>query len=129
MLLRFVISDRDLRTGQQTGLMTLAYRLLRSGDLSEADEDALGIHIKWLEANLPVPERFARKRNVSHKQTHGISWLKDDAIDAIQHLHAVADIARRYDYAVDVVLTERPGYVVHEDDWQVVAEPFHGEQS
>ena len=128
MLLRFVIPDRDERTGQQTGLMTVAYRLLRSGDLSHAEEEGLRSHMKWLEINLPVPAKFARKRNVSHKATHGIPWLKSSAADAVRYLHAIADIARRHDYSVDVMQTERPGYIVYEDEWQVVAEPFHGEQ-
>ena len=128
MLLRFVIPDRDQRTGQQTGLMTVAYRLLRAGNLSHAEEEGLRSHMQWLEANLPIPSRFARKRNVSHKKTHGISWLRASAIDAVRYMHAVADIARRHDYPVEVVQTERAGYIVYEDEWQVVAEPFHGKQ-
>lgn len=50
------------------------------------------------------------------------------AIDAVRYMHAVADIVRRHDYPVEVVQTERAGYVVYEDEWQIVAEPFHGEQ-
>jgi hypothetical protein len=41
----------------------------------------------------------------------------------------LADILRRHGVAVEVVETGRPGYVVHEDEWQVVAEPFHGERT
>jgi hypothetical protein len=128
MLLRFVTPDRDERTGQRTGLMTVAYRLLRSGNLPHADEEGLRSHTQWLETNLPVPARFARKRNVSHKQTHGISWLRSSATDAVRYLHAIADIARQHDHLIEIVQTERPGYIVHEDQWQVVAEPFHGEE-
>lgn len=128
MLLRFVIQNRDERTGQRTGLMTVAYHLLRSGNLSHAEEEGLRGPMQWLETNLPIPARFARKRNVSHKETHGISWLRSSAVDAVRYMHAVADIARRHDYPVEVVQTERPGYIVYEDEWQIVAEPFHGEQ-
>jgi hypothetical protein len=88
MLLRFVIPDRDERTGQQTGLMTVAYRLLRSGNFSHAEEESLRSPMQWLETNLPVPVRFARKRNVSHKQMHGISWLRSSATDVIHYLPA-----------------------------------------
>ena len=128
MLLRFVISDRDERTGQQTGLMTVAYRLLRAGDLLHGDEEELRSHTKWLETNLPIPTRFARKRNVAHKETHGASWVRSSALEAIRCLHAIADIARRHEYSIEVIQTERPGYVVYQDEWQVVAEPFYGEQ-
>ncbi len=128
MLLRFVTPGRDERTGQRTGLMTVAYRLLRSGNLSHAEEEGLRSHTQWLETNLPVPARFARKRNVSHRQTHGISWLRSSATDAVRCLHAIADIARQHDHLIEIAQTERPGYIAHEDEWQVVAEPFHGEE-
>lgn len=127
-LLRFVIPDRDLRTGQPMGLMTLAYRLLRSNDIAQGDESELQRLVHWMEIHIPIPSRFARKRNVSHKETHGISWIKADAVEAVGHLHAIAGIVERYGYRIDVLRTDRPGYIVHEDDWQVVAEPFHGEQ-
>jgi hypothetical protein len=127
-LLRFVIPDRDRRTGQPMGLLTLAYQLLRSNDLTKEDDHELRRLVTWMETQVPIPSRFARKRNVSHKETHGISWMKADAAEAIRHLHHIADIVRRYGYPVDILQTERPGYVVHEDAWQVVAEPFHGEQ-
>jgi len=128
-LLRFVISDRDWRTGQPKGLMSLAYDLLRSGELPSTDEYELLQHVEWIEANLPVPERFARKRNVSHKNTHGISWIKADATEAVRRFRAIAEIMNRHDLAVEVMQTDRPGYIVYEDDWQLVAEPFHGEST
>ncbi len=127
-LLRFVIPNRDQRTGQPMGLMTLAYRLLGSSELTGEDDHELRQLVEWMETQVPIPSRFARKRNVSHKETHGISWMKADAAEAIRHLHFIAEIVRRYGYSVDIMQTERPGYVVHEDAWQVVAEPFHGEQ-
>lgn len=129
MLLRFVIADRDERSGQPAGLMTAAYRLLRAGDLGAIDEAALREHLHWIESQVPVPTRFARKRNVSHKHTHGISWLKAEATEAASHLFAIAKIMRQAGQPVEILRTERPGYVVHEDAWQVVAEPFHGDQT
>lgn len=127
MFLRFVGTDLDLRTGQSTGLMTLAYALRDSGDLNIADTDQLHAHLGWIQRNVPVPTRFARRRNPYHKETHGVSWAKATAVEFVRHMHAIADILGRYDTGVDIVRTSRPGYVVYEDDWQVVAEPFHGE--
>ncbi len=127
MLLRFVGHDLDPRTGQPIGLMTLAYGLRNSGDTNVADADQLLAHLDWIQCSVPIPTRFARRRNPYHKETHGVSWAKATAVEFVRHLHAIADILGRYDIAVHVVRTTRPGYVVHEDDWQVVAEPFHGE--
>lgn len=127
MFLRFVGHDLDPRTGQPIGLMTLAYALRNSGDANVADSDQLLAHLDWIQRHVPIPTRFARRRNGGHKETHGLSWAKASAAEFVRHLHAIADILGRYDMAVEVVRTTRPGYVVHEDDWQVVAEPFHGE--
>ena len=127
MLLRFVISERDPRTGMPTGLLTVAYRLLRTDNLVASDDEALGCQLRWLEQHLPEPERFARKRNVSHKYTHGVSWLKPEAGEALRRFHAIADVLRCNDLPVEILHTERPGYVVYQDAWQVVAEPFHGD--
>jgi hypothetical protein len=127
VLLRFVISDRDERTGQPMGLMTLAYRLLRSNSLTHAEDLQFREIVGWLESNLPIPARFARKRNMSHKHTHGVSWIRVSAIEVLTHLHALADLVRLQGYVIEILQTERPGYVVYEDQWQVVAEPFHGE--
>ncbi|RDZ26074.1 hypothetical protein [Lysobacter silvisoli] len=125
--LRFVIPERDSRTGMPYGLLTIAYDRLHSGELSSDVEAQLREHVGWLERNLPIPDRFARKRNVSHKNTLGLSWLKAEATLAVGHMHAVAGILRTYGYPVEMLVTARPGYVVYEDDQQIVAEPFHGE--
>jgi hypothetical protein len=125
VLLRFVGPDIDPRTGQPTGLMTLAYELGDSGDINHADAMQLHAHLEWIQKTIPIPTRFARRRNGYHKETHGLSWVKAEAGEFVRHLHAIADILARYDTVV--VRTARPGYIVYEDDWQVVAEPFHGE--
>ena len=126
-LLRFIVPERDDRTGQPTGLIALAYALLRSDQLGGHDAANLQGQLTWIESNLPVPRRFARKHNVSHRHTHGLSWIKSDARAAVQCLYAIANIVRQHGHAVEILQTSRPGYVVHEDRWQVVAEPFHGE--
>ncbi|HEY2344653.1 MAG TPA: hypothetical protein VGH80_02085 [Xanthomonadaceae bacterium] len=128
MFLRFVAADRDQRTGQPTGLLTIAYELLRSDDLIAAEADELRGHLTWLEVHVPVPTRFARKRNVSHKETHGLSWVKTCATEVVGRLYALSEIARRHGHSIDILQTARPCYVVYEDKWQIVAEPFHGEQ-
>jgi hypothetical protein len=128
MFLRFVGTDVDPRTGQPEGLMTIAYRLRDSGALDIADEVQLKLHLDWMAETVPIPSRFARGRNVNHKETHGLSWVRADATECVGHLYAIAEIVGRHGVVVNVLQTARPGYVVHEDDWQVVAEPFHGER-
>lgn len=125
-LLRFVVHDRDIRTGQRKGMVSLAYALLRDDQLSNHDAARVQLHLSWLESNLAVPDRFARKRNVSHRNTHGLSWVRPDAREVIGHLQAIADVVQGHGIPVEILETERPGYVVYEDAAQVVAEPFYG---
>lgn len=127
MFLRFIGTEIDLRTGQPSGLMTLAYELRDSVKINLADAAQLQAHLAWIQQTIPIPTRFARRRNGYHKEAHGLSWVKADSGEFVRHLHAIADILARCDISVDVVRTARPGYIVYEDDWQVVAEPFHGE--
>ena len=57
--------------------------------------------------------------------TKGLSWVKDTATETIAVLRSLAElVGRTADMHVSVVVTTRPGYVVYEDDHQVVAEPF-----
>ena len=127
MFLRFVGTDTDARTGQATGLMTIAYELRNAGVLDVADEAPLLAHLHWIQTEIPIPTRFARRRNGNHKETHGLSWVKSEATELIGHLYAIADIAGRHGHTIDILRTGRPGYVVYEDPWQIVAERFHGE--
>lgn len=39
----------------------------------------------------------------------------------------VALLLQNHDIHSEIVQSERPGYVVYEDEFQVAAEPFHGE--
>jgi hypothetical protein len=106
--------------------MTLGHDLRGSGEMNVADAEQLLGHLDRIQQEVPIPTRFARRRNGYHKETHGVSWAKAESTEFVRHLYAIADIVRRYDASVDIVRTTRPGHVVYEDDWQVVAEPFHG---
>ncbi len=126
MFLRFIGTDIDIRTGQPTGLLTMAYDLRDSDELNTADAVQLLAHLDWIQKEIPIPTRFARRRNSFHKETHGVSWVKAESTEFVRHLYAIADILGRCGIVIDIVRTARPGYVVYEDDCQVVAEPFHG---
>jgi len=61
-------------------------------------------------ANLAVPTRFNRTTSKAHyrRNATGISWFRDSAHEHITRIHDLARI----------------GFVVYEDEHQVVAEPF-----
>ena len=127
MYIRFITHDLHPDTGRETGLLSAAYRLMRSDRVHEYEEKAIHEHIVWLEEHLPEPDRFTRTRNAYHKNTHGLSWLKPTAQDALKHLRALAAILEEHGIPVTMVTTDKPGYLVYEDEWQIVAEPFGNE--
>ena len=40
-------------------------------------------------------------------------------------MHGMARVLEAHDVMVEILRSERPGYVVYEDEFQVAAEPFH----
>lgn len=51
-------------------------------------------------------------------------WLRDSAKEHMAYMRELAAILEDHDIAVDVIQTERPGFVVYEDRYQIAAEPF-----
>ncbi len=37
-------------------------------------------------------------------------------------------VIENHGFIIEVMKTDRPGYVVYEDEYQIVAEPFHNEK-
>ena len=82
--------------------------------------------LAWLDANLPKPSRFNRStsKGAYRRETAGLSWLKDTAHEAIAHMRTIAKSLSATGQPVTMLTTDRPGYVVYEDELQIVAEPF-----
>ena len=109
------------------GLFTAAGELVREGKLSVHEESELKTALGWFGTHVPVPDRFSKNRNASHKNTHGLSWYKSDAVEALKKMRGLVSILEEHGLIVETVRTKRPGYIVYEDEIQIVAEPFHGE--
>lgn len=124
MFIRYITHKMDSDTGHESGILVVAYDLIRRKSVTDYEEALIKEHLAWLEKHLPRPDKFSRTRNAYHKNTHGLSWLKSSATEALEHLRAVVIILEEHGIPVTVVTSDKPGYVVYEDDWQVVAEPF-----
>ena len=123
-----MLEETDRRTGKEKGLFTAAYSALRSGELYVYEESEMKEALKWLEKYLPIPDKFSKNRNASHKNTNGISWFKPESTETLTHIRRIVAVLEEHGTKVKVLKTTRPGYVVYEDDYQIVAEPFHGEK-
>jgi hypothetical protein len=65
-----------------------------------------------------------RREDAYHKNKIALSWFKDSAVAALQRTRRLAEILESCGVAVEMITTERPGFLVYEDEYQVVAEPF-----
>ena len=86
--------------------------------------------LSWFNANLAIPERFntSKSKGYYRRNATGISWLKPTAVEHLEKMREIVAILERNDVRVSQITTDRPGYVVFEDDHQIVAEPFRGER-
>lgn len=80
--------------------------------------------LHWFDENLTTPRKFAASSR-PHAKKVAISWFKDSAQAHISRMFALVQILEAHGIVVDVIRTNRPGYIVHEDEHQVTAEPFN----
>lgn len=121
---RFVIPSPDPTSQVRQGVFQAAADLREEGVLSASETETLQDTFAWFSKHLPKPERFSRKRNSYHRDQRGIAWFKDTATEHIQRIREIVAILEVHGCTVSMLTSARAGYVVYEDDYQVVAEPF-----
>ena len=124
--LRFVVSAIDADSGVATGLFQVAYQLKDSADVTKHDRQTLEEQLAWFRNRLSTPARFNRSTSKGYyrRKTRGISWFRDTATECISRMHELKRILEANGHPVTVIREDRIGFVIFEDDLQVVAEPF-----
>ena len=124
--LRFVVSTQHPDSGVNSGLLQAAYDQRASEDTPEWLRAELARLIRWFEENLTAPQRFGRSSSKGHyrRRTRGISWFRDDALLHLAKAQELASLIEASGAAVERLVQRRVGYVVWQDQHQVVAEPF-----
>lgn len=116
---RFAAPSVDSDSHQEEGVFAAAYRLRDSGSLSEYEREEIRGQLRWFEDRLPEPTSFARA-----SQKKGISWFKADAKECISRIWSIIAILKEHSLSIKKITTTQPGFVVYEDEFQIVAEPF-----
>jgi hypothetical protein len=80
---------------------------------------------------LETPTRFnrAKSKGFYRRKTRGIAWFKDTASDHLARMHQIKGVLERYGHSVMMLSETRVGYVIYDDAYQVVAEPFSDTQT
>lgn len=127
MFLRFVRQAEVEGTAARAGFLNAAYELQTQEGIDEATLARLNRLIGWFRKNLAVPPKFNRsnsKGDFRRQHTAGLSWFKASAEDHLSKAFELVALLSENGYPMTVLKTARPGFVIYEDDFQVVAEPF-----
>jgi hypothetical protein len=129
--IRFVLARRHPDSGVEDGTFALAYELRAFAHVEAADRTALAENLAWFEKHLETPTRFNRTKSKGfyRRKTRGIAWFKDTAMEHLARMHEVRNILERYGHPVVLLSEARVGYVIYDDAFQVVAEPFTDTQT
>jgi hypothetical protein len=123
--LRFVVADIHENSGKELGVFHAVLGLREQGKLYEHEEELHDLTRQWFNENLEKPTRFtASKPPHYRKPNKAISWFKDSATEHISHIRDLVGILENHGIVVHMLTTDRVGYVVYEDEFQIVAEPF-----
>jgi hypothetical protein len=116
---RFVIGRKDEDSNVEQGVFQAASQALEWHNITDSDADELNELRAWFSENLEKPTSFGR-----NKLRLGICWFKTDATEHISRIWEMVRILERNGIYVKKIRTVKPGYVIYEDEWQLVAEPF-----
>ena len=128
MYVRFVVNQRDAASGRRQGLFQATGALRDSGVLSRDDWDRLAAAREWFELHLERPARLTVSRR-PHAKAQAISWFKNTASEHIAQMRELQHILEKHGDAVEVLTTQRPGYIVYEDEFQIAAYPYRDTQT
>lgn len=121
MYLRFVTERRNELDNRREGFFQAAYAVRRAPQTPEYAVDRLDELLGWFHDTLDEPDRFSRSRTGVER---ALSWFRAEARDHIAYAYDIAAVLQEHGVPVTVLKTRRPGFVVYEDDIQIVAEPF-----
>lgn len=97
---RFVVAERDRRTGLELGVFQVAYGLRERPDIPEIDRAVLRDALAWFGKNLAEPARFNRTRSKGYerRKTRGIAWFRDTAADHITRVQQLRVVLEAHGY-------------------------------
>lgn len=123
-VIRFVTHSTHPPFGHRSGVFKVAYELCRNRPSAAPFVGELLELLAWFEANMAEPSRFSTSRYPRAQET-ALSWVKATANEHVRRLRLLVSLVEQAGHLkIAELQTQRPGYVVFEDDHQVVALPF-----
>jgi hypothetical protein len=123
VFLRFVASEIDCVSGVEAGVFVVAYDLYYSSRLPDYETEQLRALFDWFDLNLEYPTRFSRSKR-HWGAGKGVCWFKPTANAHLSKIHEMIFILENNGVLIRMIKASKVGYVVYEDEHQIVAEPF-----
>jgi hypothetical protein len=118
-------NPHELSRDAQGSVFHAVWNLQDAGKLYPHDEEQHDSIRWWFDDNLETPTRFtASKPPFYRKKSKAISWFKDSATEHLARMRELVAILETHGVPVRMLKAYRVGYVVYEDEHQLVAEPF-----
>jgi hypothetical protein len=125
MYLRFVVAHIDEDSERELRVFHAVMNLRVEEKLHHHEEQQHDSIREWFNEHLEKPARFtASKPPFYRKRNRAISWFKDTAHDHLAHVRELVAILEHHGVSVRMLKANRVGYIVYEDEFQIVAEPF-----
>ena len=121
MFVRFVVGTAAENVAWLTGVITEARLLRDRGELHSYESERLEEIFDWLNEHLPCPP-FGEKLRSGEWTRDAVTWFRPEAKGPIGRMWDIVAILQEHGVSIRMVTSERPGKIVYEDDYQVVAE-------
>ena len=117
--LRFVIAQRDPDSHVSMGIFQAAADLRDApANLAPHEVETFDRAWNWLKMHLKVPPILSDRGT-----ERAISWFRAEAAKPIAHVRTLSRLLDEHGHLTRQITTQRPGRVVYEDGWQIVAYP------
>jgi hypothetical protein len=118
--IRFVAMKTDPDSRSAQGIFQPAYRVRDDWEVPAHQREELRELLEWFDEHLPSPECLRGTRN-----KFALSWFKSESKECISRVWSLVQILEENGVVINKIKTGRPGHVLYEDQWQIVAIP-HG---
>jgi hypothetical protein len=121
MFIRFVEGSESENAARLTGLFMTAGNLDDEGGLDRHESEHLHAVFDWFQENLPCPP-FRRNLDSGKWTSAAVCWFRPEAQAVISRMWDLVAILREHGVCVRLVRSRKPGKIIYEDKYQIVAE-------
>jgi hypothetical protein len=122
MFLRFVSREIDEDSRVSAGLFRAAYKLIEEVCLPDYEYDALREPMKWFNEHMESPYNF--RLQPADLADRSLCWFRSTATEHLRRAWEMVAFLEQRDIFIRMIKTEAPGYILYEDEAQVLAFPY-----